>query len=256
MDDIKASQRDGGLKASTPFRSGRTRARILIYLFYGFIITALVAIYSDYLQLLFLAEAAEWHVSAEAAEANDARQTAVGALRIIVFLACAVAFLFWIHRAYSNLTALGNLKAGLAYSPTWAVVGFFIPLINLFLPYRVVKEIWDKSDPSILTEDDLAFTPPDSSPLILLWWVIWVASSVLGNLAGRFAGESETPDTFAWTTKVDMLSLVLSVFAAALAVLVVNSIDKRQAARSEHVVHVSPAPPPPLYTATSPPATP
>lgn len=215
----------------------------------GFIFAALLVIFSDYLQLRFLEEAADFHITAEEAEANDRRQMAVVSLRVILYLACAVAFLFWIHRAYSNLTALGNSKAHLSYSPTMAVVWFLIPLANLIMPYLVSKEIWNKSDPAIRTEDDMAFTPPESPMLLTVWWLAWVTSNVFGNLAGRFIDESPTPDTLAWATKVDMLSQALSILAAVLAILVVNAIQRRQEARSEHVLYESPAPPPPLYTA-------
>lgn len=254
MEESSASQQDGRLVATTPFSSGRRRTRILTFLLAGFIFTALLSIFSDYLQLRFLDEAADFHITAEDAEANDLRQTVVVSLRVIFYIASAVAFLFWIHRAYSKLPALGNPKAHLSYSPTWAVLWFLIPLANLIMPYLVTKEIWNKSDPAIRTEDDVAFTPPESPLLLTVWWLAWITSNVFGNLVGRFIDESATPETLAWATKIDMISLVISILAATLAILVVNSIQRRQERRSAHVSYESPAPPPPpLHTA--PPAT-
>ena len=66
-------------------------------------------------------------------------------LLVAVSLATSVAFLMWIHRAYRNLPALRGTP--LKCSPRWAVGYYFIPILNFFRPYQVMKEIWRESDP-------------------------------------------------------------------------------------------------------------
>jgi Domain of unknown function (DUF4328) len=50
------------------------------------------------------------------ATASDDRIAAIGDIYIVFFIITAIVFLVWIHRAYSNLSALGcaNLKHTMA----------------------------------------------------------------------------------------------------------------------------------------------
>jgi len=57
-----------------------------------------------------------------------------------LLLCSGLVFLCWLYRAACNARALG--AQGMQVSPAWAVGGFFVPIIHLFLPYQAVKEIW------------------------------------------------------------------------------------------------------------------
>ena len=56
-----------------------------------------------------------------------------------LLLCSGLVFLCWLYRAACNARALG--ARGMQVSPAWAVGGFFVPIIHLFLPYQAVKEI-------------------------------------------------------------------------------------------------------------------
>ena len=71
----------------------------------------------------------------------------VSLLEFIIYITTVVFFLMWLHRAYKNLRAL-NPANRLDHSPGLAVGSFFIPFANLYFPYRVVKEVWQKSWPA------------------------------------------------------------------------------------------------------------
>jgi len=76
---------------------------------------------------------------------------------LVLFIATAIAFLFWLDRAARNLPALG---APNAIAPEHVVGVFFAPVVNLCaIPY-VVRHVWYGSDP----------TPPARGWLLLGWW--------------------------------------------------------------------------------------
>jgi cytochrome bd-type quinol oxidase subunit 2 len=76
---------------------------------------------------------------------------------LILFIATAIAFLFWLDRAARNLPSLG---AGKAIAAEHIVGIFFAPLVNLCaIPY-VVWHVWQGSDP----------TPPARRWLLAGWW--------------------------------------------------------------------------------------
>src|SRR5918997_5039842 len=114
-------------------------------------------------------------LTAEAAETNDLRQGAVWLIHLAVRVALVVAFLLWLHRASKNLRALGNPSQRIEFTPGWAVGWFFIPFANLVMPYKAVREVWEKSDPAVRTGDDFMFAGPSSAPLLLGWWVTFIA---------------------------------------------------------------------------------
>ena len=91
----------------------------------------------------------------------------------------------------------------------------------------------------------LDFGLPSAGKFLLAWWVFWIASNVLSNVSTRLQGQANAPDTLVWAARVDIVADVVSVAAAALAVLVVRGIDRRQRERSRHVVYLPHMPPPP-----------
>jgi hypothetical protein len=150
-------------------------------------------------------------------------------LYLLPYVGCVIAIPMWAHRAYRNLPALG--AQGLRFSPRWAAGAWFVPILNLFRPYQVVGEAWTASDPQVRSstrESRARYTVPG---LILAWWLLFIISSVAGNVVGRLSALSST---LAQTLAADWLlvaSNVLDIAAAALAVLVIRRLDARQEAR-------------------------
>jgi hypothetical protein len=57
----------------------------------------------------------------------------------ILFYAVGILFAVWLRKAYKNLQPLSDET--FLYKPRWAVLGFFIPFANLFVPYHMAQEI-------------------------------------------------------------------------------------------------------------------
>jgi len=146
----------------------------------------------------------------------------------LLFSLIAVVFFFiWIHRTHRNLPSLG--ASGLEYSPAWAVSGFFIPLVNLFLPFRVVTEIWKASDPKADISDGLAWKSAPTSPLISYWWALLLILFPVTSIVAWITD----PDLAFYHPQPMLGSLVLVwyllyILAAILAKRLVKNIDTRQ----------------------------
>ena len=126
-------------------------------------------------------------------------------LTVVAYVIAFIFFLRWVHRAVSNLDALGtpNIRS----SPSQAVWGFFIPFINLVRPYEVLKQIWVDSQPVVANENGSAI--PRSARVVTAWWVlIWIA-----NIATRIMSATlRTP-----TTHEELQTLIAEMFVVALA---------------------------------------
>ena len=166
----------------------------------------------------------------------------LGLLSAGVYLATAIIFLMWLYRAYSNLPALGAQRRSIGYSPGWAVGSFFVPFANLVIPYRAIKELWQKSQPP---SEEALFSSSISPPGIFpVWWGFWLASNFAGNIYFRINADGVSREViFSLGVTVDALSII----AGWLATMVVKEIDERQTQAASQIPprHFGPLPPPP-----------
>ncbi len=222
-------------KNSTPrFVSAHSRTQWLAFALGLNLLMSLMAVASGLLENnLLYSVAAGNEVTMEAATANDTRQQIVAILQLVVFIFSSILFLIWIYRAHKNLPALG--AAGLRYSPGFAVGAWFIPLVNLILPYHVMKEIWRASDPDMIDPNPTVWQKAHVSPLLAAWWIFWFLDAAGGRLAGQLASGVDTLDGFIAVGWLTVLSDSLTVVNAALAIWVVTRIDERQEDRSRRV---------------------
>ncbi len=161
-------------------------------------------------------------------------------LEFIIYVATVVFFLMWLYRAHNNLRAFNQWNR-LEYSAGWAVGSFFIPFVNLVVPYRAVREVWEKSVPP----DQAHLAEPGSPASFPLWWLFWLLSSFANNISMRLAFNENVPESTA--TVVSIIASALSIVAAVFAYQVVDVIDMRQEETSARVNlgQFSGPPPPP-----------
>lgn len=123
---------------------------------------------SPELERLYWGELARAHVAmvalgfvaaaclANAALAFTDRLMVYGDLAAMAFVllstVSAASFLSWLYRSVSNAWRLQIQP--LEHSPSWSVFCWFVPLVNLVHPLRVVKSLYDASDPDQLPELD------------------------------------------------------------------------------------------------------
>jgi hypothetical protein len=223
------------------YRSAHGRAQTVVVLLAIGVVLHLLALLTSVIELSL--------PNAEGVEVSDdpvlllvgLLEIGVGLLQFVTYAATVVVFLMWLYRSYQNLPAFGHWRAGVKFSPGWAVGSFFVPIVNLGVPYQAVKELWRKSEPaSSLTFGESG--PPSFFPL---WWGLWIVSNIVSQISFRMSLEQKAPADI--TNIVAIASDLLDIPAALLALAVVRSIDRRQTEASKQVSVQFPAPPsPPL----------
>ena len=139
----------------------------------------------------------------------------------LVWIAAAIAFLAWMHRAYRNLPALGANRLG--YSPRWAIGAFFVPVLNLVHPYQVVRELWRES------HSDPAGAGTTLSPtLVRWWWVLFVASVLADPVIGRLAEAAMGRLDAGGRLELLVVGEMAEIAAGALAIVIVTRITRLQ----------------------------
>jgi hypothetical protein len=118
------------------------------------------------------------------AEAQDNRQRFLAAVGLAGGIPTSIVFLAWVYRANRNARALG--AAWMRYGPVWSVGCFFIPIVSLYAPYLVVREIWRASLPGPGGQPRAP-----ASPLLGAWWATWVVGGFIqySRMRALFGGE-------------------------------------------------------------------
>src|SRR5690606_871546 len=96
-------------------------------------------------------------------------------LLVAVALAAIVAFLLWQHLAVRTANALGH---DIGTTPGWAVGWWFIPLLNLWMPYHVLR----------LLLSELGGARAVRVSRVGIWWTFWVASLLFERFADAGPG--------------------------------------------------------------------
>jgi hypothetical protein len=144
------------------------------------------------------------------------------ALYVPTLVATIVMWCVWVVRANHNNRALGAKE--LTYSPGWSAGWYFIPIMNLFKPYRALTEIYKASDPDAGPSN---WTSVEAPAYLSAWWATWLAGSIVGRISSRMA-MSDDLETLKMSTWVGVVSTLMLLFAAAYAIRIVRSIQQRQ----------------------------
>lgn len=262
---------------SQPFHSTRNVA-LWVTLSLGFVaLLDCVSIIANAAELVLVSqypETVEASLSGENADFTDMpggwMQAAVGLIGlglggfyILGYLTAVVMFLVWMRRSYLNLKPL---RAGRTdYSPAWALGCWFVPFVNLARPYGIIKEVWLKSDPNDinLNAENSPFASTlgivqIATPLFGLWWGFWIISNIFGNISTRLTFGAETLNQQMVSFSVAIITSLLSIVAAVLAIGVVRGITARQEERHRRLLAATQMNPynynpPPMPSAFAPP---
>ena len=213
---------------STPFTSAHIRARIVKILLIVGAVLAGISFFAEMLSLGF-----------PLGDDQELGDNPIGAaimllifllavLEILIYAATVIFFCVWLYRAADNLVAFNPWNRS-EYSPGWAVGSFFVPFVNLVVPYRAVREVWQKSG----TPDDLRLAEPGPPARFPLWWMFWLLASFAGRISMRVSFNENVPLRTA--TMVSLGARPLFIAASIFAYLVVDAIDQKQEETSQKI---------------------
>ncbi len=155
----------------------------------------------------------------------------IGVVQIIIVITIMVFFLRWMHLAYSNLHKLQI--PGLRTSPTIAMWSWFIPVLNLFRPYQVMKEIWQASDPASTADNWKTIKPPG---VMGLWWGLWLLQGILGQAAFKLVLKDDSSSgaiADVLTGGSDIFSVVAALCLLKIVKIITLNQDRKFAANVE-----------------------
>ena len=177
-------------------------------------------------------------------ETREENLIALGALaQLVLIIATAIVFLRWLAHAVSFGSSISRVP--LRWRASTAVWSFFMPVVSLWRPYQVIRDLNELLAPDAVPEPApqpildgsggyrevrmKVPPPPRALPHVSIgaWWGAFIIARVIGRV-------TDSPGT-------DSAGTVLTVISAALAVFVVRAIDARMAERYRRLSHASDA---------------
>ncbi|MDP9865386.1 MULTISPECIES: DUF4328 domain-containing protein [Streptosporangium] len=154
-------------------------------------------------------------------------------LRYLAHAVAAVAFVVWLLRARANADSLSRVPH--RWPRILAVLGWFLPVLNWWIPKQIVDDVWAVSRPGGVRGEHIG--KEVHSWLIWAWWVSWLLGFWVLPLAAGLLLAMGAPDSLASGSGsgagsgFDAYGLAVTLVAAALAVAVVLRITRCQEGR-------------------------
>ena len=153
---------------------------------------------------------------------SSRRQLILDQYKFYMFILCVFLFSRWTYLMSLNAHNVGGHY--MRYTPTWAVLWYFIPLANLWKPYQSIKEI-----ARVFSTRKVQNLKQSKRPLILpIWWTLWVAYNHLFSsrewlsmLAGPATG-NDIVDNF----RRDLVLVLLEIPASIACIILVRTIQQ------------------------------
>lgn len=153
-------------------------------------------------------------------EVHDNRQGLINFLYSFVLMGTGLTFALWIYQANKNCRALG--AKSMQFTPGWCIGWFLIPVLQMWMPYKAIKEIWKSSS------DANHWAMVDSSAVMKLWWFCYLLSGLFECLAVRAMLKADEMSEIINATNFMIVKNLLSYPLCISAMIMINEIYNRQ----------------------------
>jgi hypothetical protein len=215
------------MSAAKPFNPGGLIFKTVAVLMALYVALILVNSVSDALELVLIEKLDRgFDVPQDQIDSNDTRQSLLGIVAMVEFVVLGIFFLRALYVLNRNARVLG--ADDMSTTPAMTVGWFFVPFANLFKPYQAVRDIWKASVPVAGT-----WQTQHSSPLIGIWWGLWICSSIAGQAAFRITLAAETLETIRLAGIVRIISGLVELPLAAVAIYLLYKLFRMQREKHE-----------------------
>ena len=140
-------------------------------------------------------------------------------VELIVLITAFVLFVRWLRRAYWNLHALGR---PIEHSEGWAAGAWFVPFLNMFRPYSIVREVWRQTQL-------VAFEQVTPHGLLRAWWLLFISHGIVSNITSKMGNRATTIEQLQSAVWGNAITSILMLGTAVLTIQVVRRIASYEA---------------------------
>ena len=105
--------------------------------------------------------------------------------------------------------------------------GFIIPIMSLYVPYQIAKEITEKQQ-NVLRRIVPGYKSIVSLTIVGVWWTAFIINNVIENIAFRSVFKTDTLDELLVSTKAYIVTDFIDIIAAIITIALVQQISKEE----------------------------
>lgn len=188
-------------------RPNAQRAKTAIAFLWIYLSVEVISGISYYFQMRLLQDANSGRmIDMATANANDMRQLLIAVVFLLVYIGTIITFIMWFRRGYYNLH---RIVPHLSQSERWAAGAWFVPILNLFRPYTIMKEmVYETED--VLAKAEL-IERKNRVRQVGIWWALWISYSVISNIISRIELKNDDIDSLIFTSGANVIISVLCI---------------------------------------------
>lgn len=192
-------------------------SRILQWMLSASVVLNLLAVPALLSELAMLRKDVRGEAGGEEVVAARDQAALASLATLLLYVATAVVVIVWLYRARRNVEVYGARHQ--RYAPGWAIGGWFVPLVNCYVPFRVTADVLRDSEQR---------ETRSAMPLLLAWWTVFLASNVADLASVRL-------DEIDGGIATNVLGRVTEALAALLLLLVLRRITAAQQQRESEL---------------------
>ena len=156
------------------------RVLLFVWLVFGFEMIYLLLNLWEYHILRQIASGID--VSMKEISHNDMRRGVTSFFSGVTYLFSIIYFIKWFRRSYFNIRFF--TKSDTRYKNGWAAACWFVPIINFYRPFLIMREIWGKTQDMLVKETK--WNKNKKAYIVTIWWVLWLLATVFGKFIIHF----------------------------------------------------------------------
>lgn len=141
---------------------------------------------------------------------------------ILIFIAVIVSivtFIMWFRRAYYNI---GLRIPNLLYGNGWAAGSWFIPFINLYMPFQIMKDLYNQTEKYMTLCMKEPYKGNLKTNYVNLWWTLWIMSFVINYLSVKIVWNVEDINTTSTNPFITVIGAILQIALCVVTIVVIK----------------------------------
>lgn len=146
-------------------------------------------------------------------------------LSIIIGIISVVTFIMWFRRAYYNL---GLKVGGLLYGNAWSVWAWFIPVVNLYMPFQIMKELYEKTEKYMTFNIEKPYEDNLKTDYVNWWWALWIISAAVNYFSIKIVWRLEEINQAEVNPYTTIIGLGLKIALCVVTIIVIEDYTKAE----------------------------
>jgi hypothetical protein len=204
-------------------RPNNERAQYALWSLLILVIVKVIVIVTYYMQYNLLTQWINGEpVDMLVAEDSDRRVMIISIIDVALRLGAIIAVISWFRRAYFNL----HLRfQNLTYKEGWAAGGWFVPFMSLIVPYQIFNDLFTNTK-QFLEKFNIPERHKLNGALLLIWWILWICSTLGANIFERLTREETDIDKLANYTLVNIGFSVVDIITLIMLIILIKAYSE------------------------------